>query len=312
MFKATFFPNLFVMKTIFQKLFFFLLVITFLGSCNKDDDDAELRLTDEAFTEGILYTEVTMPGNRLSELLNKIDPAKGNIEQQLADEISKLPIEEQEALTKSIEESGMFALVALMTPFHTQLNVRPDEILAQGTALNYYLENYQSTTEDKGFFYLSSYSSENDMLGTYTPSKSESIWQSVTITHEDYNIERLPEEALVAGYSCKKAYYTLKNPTDMEFSGNPLSLMVYTSENMPKELNFQHPFYIPEDNGILRIDITYDTAGKNKMVYEIVDVVPQEMRDEDFEVEQSTNIYDLDVDDPEAGAAMLTIMFGTE
>src|SRR5690606_16655899 len=123
------------------------------------------------------------------------------------------------------------------------------------------------------------------MMATYKPSKTESDWKSATITHEDYDIERLAEEEVVAGYTCKKAIYTLKNSAGVESSDNPRSLVVYTSASMPKELNFQHPFYIPEDNGILKIDVTYDDAQQNKMVYEIVKVEPKQMEDQDFEIQ---------------------------
>lgn len=298
---------------IFKRLFLVPFLAVSLLACDKSDDEDIIPITDTAFSEGVISTEVTMPGNPLAELLAKIDPSKGSVEEQLAELISQLSPEEQEALNESMEESGMFSLVALMTPFHTELYVRNDEILAKGFALNYYLENYQSTSEDKGLFYLESLSSaENHMLGTYTPSLSETIWQSVTITHEDYHIEKLTTTEVVAGYECRVASYTLKNPTGAEASGNPLSLMVYTSEAMPKELNFQHPFYIPEDNGILRIDVTYDAEGKNKMVYQAVKVESKTLSDADFITETSPNVYDLDSDDPAAAFAMMSIMFGTE
>ena len=288
----------------------------FLVACdNSDDENAVTPITDPdaAFTEGIITTEVTMPGNPLAAIISQIDPSQGNIEEQLAELISQLSPEEQEALNESMEGSGMFAIAALMTPFETELYVRPDEILARGYALNYYLENYQSTSKDEGLFYLESLSSdENHMLGTYTPSLSEAIWQTITVTHEDYDIERLKDTEVVAGYACGVASYTLKNPTGAEVVGHPLRLMVYTSEAMPKELNFQHPFYIPENSGILRIDVTYDAEGKNKMIYQAVDIESKPLNDTHFVTKTSPNVYDLDSDDGAAGIAMLAIMFGGE
>ena len=308
-----------------MKLFYVPLLAILLLACSKSDDDNITPddnippndtlppISDTAFSEGMLTMEISMPGNPLAEILGKLDPSKGNIEEQLAEEIGKLPIEEQVALSEFFEDNPMFALVALMTPLRSELYVRPDEILAKVHALNYYLENYQSTSEDKGVVYLESLSSdENHMMGTYTPSLSESIWQSVTITHEDYNIERLNTTAVVAGFECRVASYTLKNIPDDEADQNPFNLLVYTSEAMPKELNFQHPFYIPEDNGILRIDVSYDKEGKNKMIYQAVNVESKTLGDADFVTETSPNVYDLDSDDPAAGLAIMAIMFGGE
>lgn len=304
--------TLFRDKQIVKIAVFFLLAI-FLSACNNSDDENVVPITGTEFTEGIITTEVTMPGNPLGELLAQIDPSKGNIEEQLATLISQLSPEEQEALNASMEESSMFAIAALMTPFHGELYVRPNEILAKAYALNYYLENRQSTLEDKGVVYLSSIASEeNNMLATYTPSLTESIWQTVTITHEDYNIEKLTAKEIVAGYECNVASYTLKNSGGVEATGNPLNLLVYTSTAMPKELNFQHPFYIPEDHGILKIDVTYDAEGKNKMVYQAVKVEPKTLEDGDFETMTSPNVYDLDSDDPAAAGAIMSIMFGFE
>src|SRR5690606_24159996 len=104
----------------------------------------------------------------------------------------------------------------------------------------------------------------------YVPSADLGVGSGGAIDVLMYDREVAAEKAVVAGYSCQVSTYTIQSQHIPEPDPeNPLpptpicyKLVVYTSDAFNKTINFTHPFYLPEDAGILKLEIFYDNGDE--------------------------------------------------
>lgn len=73
-------------------------------------------------------------------------------------------------------------------------------------------------------------------------------------------------------------------------------------------INFSHPYYLPEDNGIMRIDIYLNNAAEPTMAYEMVSVNKAPISDGMLVPKKTEPLYELT--DMNYGMKLLGIMMG--
>ncbi len=284
----------------------------------KFQDGQKEEFIKEPFQEGILYMKVSFPGNPMAQAFSKLDFDE-DIAPQMEAMYAKMSASEQAALSRTGESMGLMSLVIMMTPFQSTLQYRKGEVLAKAEGYGYHLENYQNSIENKGIYYVASRTGENTVTMRYAPSTTGKTWQSMEVYHRDFDISTLDEPEIVAGYSCQGKRYMAKSdrPSDLKM-GQAVpqlsKLEVYTSKQMASDINFQHPIYIPEENGILKI-IAYFGEGDRAttMVYEATRVQAKVLEDKDMVIRTSTPIYDMDDDKDllEGGFKLMGIMMGS-
>ncbi|MGS2763048.1 hypothetical protein [Sinomicrobium sp. M5D2P9] len=260
------------------------------------------------FTEGKIDIQIYFPGNRLSEILNKVDPSKGDIQQQLEKYTKELSAGEAENVQKVMRANPMLAMQIMFAPMlKNEIFVKGDQVTAKCDGLMYHLENTLNASKETGTVFVQSQSDKNRQV-TFHYDKDyfgESQLQT-KIDMEMYDRKLTDETGEIAGYTCNKAVYTLKNTSAAGIG----KLEVWTSGQMPESLNFIHPFYLEEEHGIMKIAIYQDMQSDIPMVYEFKKVTPVSVGDSDMKIRQSQPVYEAKSDTEAIAAKLMGIMFG--
>ncbi|MFD2034042.1 hypothetical protein ACFSKL_04525 [Belliella marina] len=306
-----------------KKLFLSLLSAATILACDSNKDDKKVTAETEeskeshielttmvkkTFTEGKIDVQIYFPGNRFSEILNKVDPAQGDIQQQIEKYAKELSQEDAEDIQNLMKGNIALAMQVMFAPMlKNEIFVRGDQATAKCDGLVYHLENTLNGGNETGTVFIQSQSVKNSQI-TFDYDKDffgESQLQT-TIDLSMYDRKATYETDEIAGYKCNKVIYTLKNDSPMAIG----QLEVWTSEHMPKTLNFIHPFYLEEAHGIMKISIYQDAQSDMPMVYEFKKVTPGSVSDSDMNISQSQPIYNGKSDTEAIAAKLMGIMFG--
>ena len=268
------------------------------------------------FTQGVITTKVSLPGNPFDKLLNQIDPAKGNVQAQMQQLAARLtPAEQQQLQTEAAKLSPAMTIGAMMLPRKGTIYCRGQEARATTDALTYHLENYFNNATNKGLLLMSSQSTPQTVNYTYDAASVKKTWQSIVVTARDYTSKTTTETVLVAGYPSQKTTYTLKpGATETTEPGQtptkPVALDVWTSAQIPQSLNFAHPVYVAEAHGITRLVVYFDKERKQRMLYEFASVQPKAITDQDLKIKTTAPVLDYAKDEMQVGMKMMALMLG--
>jgi len=267
--------------------------------------------------EGVITTKISLWGLDLSPITESIDYSKGNIRQQMksiyVDKMSK----EFSVLESKLDKNPMMGMALLLLPPKGYLYIKDKEVIAKTKGLGYQLQHYHNLQSDEAFIYTSSLINPTEAVtSSYTPSKGykELFGNDKYINAENYTIQKSPKKVNVAGYDCSVNIYTANEEIqDVENAmGIPTmnihKLVVYSTPNLPNTINFSHPYYIPEDNGIIRIDIYLDKSNEPAIVYEATSIEKKTIEQEVFKINKATPVYELM--DMEYAMKLMTVMFG--
>lgn len=267
------------------------------------------------FKEGKIAIKITTPGSALGELLQQIDPSKGNVAGQMKALAEKLSPKERATLEEQNKKAGIMNLAILMIPLKSVIYLKGDEATAKFDAMTFHGENNVNETKKEGLMYVKSQNSNKAMTIGYTGDSFKKMAKN-ELKNEDYNIEKTGETSTVAGYNCSKSVYTLKKsaPSNDLPGSIPAStayrLEVWTSTEMPKSVNFLHPLYIKEDAGIMKILIQYEKDNPLKFLYEFTGVENRTVTPAEMQIEKTEKIFDFGKDEMTVGMQMMGIVFG--
>ncbi|TGE24509.1 hypothetical protein E5K00_04665 [Hymenobacter aquaticus] len=274
--------------------------------------------TPAPFTQGVITTRVSMPGNPFDKLLSQVDPAKGNVQAQLQQLAARLsPAEQQQLQAEAAQLSPALTIGALMLPRKGTIYCRGKEARATTDALTYHLENYFNLATNKGLLRMASQSTPQTVNYTYDAASVKKTWQSIVVTAQDYTSKTSPETTPIAGYPSQKTTYTLKPgaaettpAAPGQMPSKPTALDVWTSAQIPQSLNFAHPVYVAEAHGITRLVVYFDKERKQRMVYEFASVQPKAITDQDLKITTTAPVLDYAKDEMQVGMQMLGLMLG--
>lgn len=279
-----------------------------------------LSIAQEApvFSEGLLETKISMYGVDLSPLTEATASAKDNIQDPMKALKDRVPAEKLEALQTKLKGNPMMGLAMLLLPPKGSIYLRKDAALARIYGLGYYMEHSHNLQTDEGIIYMSSQAQpEKEATASYHPSEGyDKVFSGDRLIHPDqFTITKENGTFTVAGHPCQRSVYTARNltaPASATLPGMPApqlhKLVVYTSDRISKSINFSHPYYLPEEHGILRIDAYYDDGNEPSAVYEVTAVKPQIVTDELLAIKKSEPLYKID--DVQYGMKVMEIMFG--
>ncbi|MCX2682182.1 hypothetical protein OOZ15_19735 [Galbibacter sp. EGI 63066] len=275
----------------------------------KGEGSSEIKNVKDNFTEGKIDIEVYFPGNRLNEVLNKVDPSQGNIEQQIEKYTAELSAEQAEKIQKGVNSDLMLTMQILFAPMlNNEIFVRGNQVTAKCDGLVYHLENTLNGSNETGMVFVQSQSNKGNQV-TFNYDKDFFVENQLQtrVNPEVYDRKLTGETEEIAGYKCNIAVYTLKNVTPMAIG----KLEVWTSEHMPKSLNYIHPYYLEEENGIMKIAIYQGMqSDMPMMIYEFKKVTPISVSDSDMKIRQSQPVYEGKSDMEVIGSRLMDIMFG--
>lgn len=267
--------------------------------------------------EGTLTTRVTMAGVDLSLVTEKIDYEKGNIQEQLETLYKTIPAQDIARMQAMMDQNPMMGLAMVMTPPKATIHVKGKVALAKTRGLGYEIQHYHNEQSDEAFLHTVSLIQPGEAATAfYKPSQGYDalFTDDKRITTDNFNVERSPKTADVAGYPCAVSTYTPKSLQSGTGSAMGIpsvqvhKLVVYTSKDLPKGINFSHPYYLPEDNGIMRIDIYLSNGAEPTMVYEMVSVNKPPISDGMLVPKKTEPLYELT--DMNYGMKLLGIMMG--
>jgi hypothetical protein len=272
----------------------------------------------EAFTQGVITTRVSLPGNPYDKMLSQLDPAKGDLQGQMQRLAASLtPAEQQQFQTEAAKLSPAMSMGALMLPRKGTIYCRGPQARATTDALTYHLENYFNSAQNKGLLLLASQAKPDKVAYTYDAATVKKTWQSIVVTEVDYTVKPTTETALIAGYPSQKTTYTLKNPAAAapesgpgQPNQKPFALDVWTSAQIPQTLNFAHPVYVKEKLGITKLVVYFDKERKQRMVYEFASVQRKPVTDQDLQIKTTGPVLDYAKDEMQIAGKSLGIMLG--
>lgn len=312
----------------------FLALVAFLGitACNQNPsanenalaardgnailpDTSKSNVVKTLFKEGRIDVKITTPGTALGELLQNVDPTKGDVSGQMKALAEKLSPEEKAVLEAQSKKAGMMNLAILMLPLKSAIFIKGEEATAKFDALTFHGENTVNEARKAGLMYVKSQNSSKAMTISYTGDSFDEMAQN-ELKAEDYNIEKTDEISNIAGYACNKSVYTLKKPVPNNNMPGSLPapsiyrLEVWTSENMPKSVNFLHPLYIKEGAGIMKILIQYEKDSRLKIMYEFTNVENRAVTVKEMEIMKTEKVHDFAKDKMTVGMQMMGIVLG--
>lgn len=267
------------------------------------------------FNEGRIDLKITTPGSRFGELLQQVDPTRGNVSAQMKKLAEKLSANERAALEAQSQKAGMMNLAILMLPLKSVIFIKGDQATAKFDALTFHGENTVNDAKKEGMMYVKSQNSSKAMTISYTGDSFKEMAQN-ELKAADYDIKETGEASTIAGYTCSKRLYTLKKPAAASSIPGAIpatsiyQLEVWTSEEMPKSVNFLHPLYIKEDAGIMKILIQYQKENPLKFLYEFTKVENRSVTAQEMQIQKTAPIKDFGKDKTTVGMEMMGIVFG--
>ena len=301
------------------------IALLFFASCAKNDptDPDDQPGDNTPFTEGTIEMGMYSHGIDLGYFIREIDFSRDDVPEQFA-ELAENNEEAQEflALLQEYSASNPFAAFGLMmNGAICTYYVKDDVVLGKVRGLGYEMENYHDVKNDEGKLFLRTLvqtdeipEADRALSVNYVPSVDLGVGSGGAIDLALYDRAASSEKAVVAGYSCQVSTYTIKSQHIPEPDPeNPLpptptcyKLVVYTADAFNKTINFTHPFYLPEDAGILKLEIFYDSGEEPTLVMQPDDITPRTVTDAELQIQVKDPVYDYN--DTGLAWKMLTIL----
>lgn len=255
------------MKKIITSIF--ITTIFLLYNCNSSDDVKSTEniedIKSKPFTEGSVGMGIFSNEIDLGKLIGKIDFSKTNIKEQyeqlLAHDADVKAIFD---LTANMgNQNPLAAWAVTLNIAECTYNIKNDEVLGKVRGFGWTMDNYYNKSQDKASIYLETLAqtdkiTEQDkkIYSSYKPSENKGSGAMNDVDFSQFNREAKSTKQNILGYECDVVVYTPK----IKDENAPMQLqklVVYTSPLFNNVINFAHPFYLEEGQGILRLDIYY-------------------------------------------------------
>lgn len=246
-----------------------LVSVFILFSCNSSDEnkstDSNSGIKNTPFTAGSIEMGIFSNDIDLGKFIGKIDFSKEDIKEQYKQLIA------HDAEVKTIvdliahmgNQNPLAAWAVTLNIAECTYNIKNDEILGKVRGFGWTMDNYYNKSQDKASLYLESLAQTDKIIeqdkkiySFYKPSENKGSGAINDIDFSQFNREVKKVKQTILGYECDVVVYTPK----IKEENVPMQvqqLVVYTSPLFNTVINFAHPFYLEENQGILRLDIYY-------------------------------------------------------
>lgn len=237
-------------------------------SCKSDKDDAKPNepVITEQFKEGIIEMGMFSGDIDFGEFIDQLDFSRADIKQQFINLTSSLPPNKNPlTLIENLQNSNpLAALGAILSISKCDYIIKNQVVLGKATGFGWQMDHYHNRQSDMANMYLETLVQTNQiaeedkkLFARYTPSQDLGAGSRSELDLNNYERRIESKKINVSGYECDVVVYEIKNQGGGEGDiQNPLNkLVVYTSSLFDKTINFTHPYYLPEEGGILRLDI---------------------------------------------------------
>jgi len=305
--------------------YLFAALILFSACSKKDPVTSDEQPGDNTpFSEGTIEMGMYSHGINLGYFIDRIDFSRDDVEEQFA-ELAENEEEAQQfiALLQEYSDTNPLAVLGLMLNTNiATYYIKNDVVLGKARGFGYEFDHYHDVKNDVGKLFLRTLSQsdeipeeDRELSVHYVPSVDLAVGSGGAVDVSHYDREVASKKVGVGGYSCQVSTYTIQSQHIQEPNPeNPLpptpicyKLVVYTSEAFNKTINFTHPFYLPEDHGILKLDIFYDNGQEPTLTMQPDAITPRTLTDAEMQIRVNEPVYDYN--DTGVAWKMLSILF---
>jgi hypothetical protein len=292
-------------------LYLWLSLAFFTAACsidNQDDIDDIGNITTEAFTEGIVEMGMYSHGIDIGHYIKHIDFSRDDTKEQLEALIAEAG-PENNLLSHFQRLSETNPLAGLMLMFNTVISdyhIKGEAVLGKSRGFGFIYDHFHDKQQDVGKIFMKTMVSseaipeaDRQLYAEYAPSEQGAASPNTSFDADLFDRQVLDEKENILGYACNVSVYTLKAAYGTPDPDNPLSfpmiqkLVVYTSPLFSETINFTHPFYMPEDGGILRVDIFLDSSDQATLEMRPYKIIPQDISEAQLRVETADPVYQM-------------------
>lgn len=269
------------------------------------------------FTEGVIEMSIFTQGVNVGKLTRKIDYSKNNLEQQIA-ELMKTDKDAKtmfEAMQKASAKSPIAGLAMAFNISECTYYIKDDIVLGRATGLGWTMDNYHNQGKDEGSLYLETMAKgsriskqDQKIYALYTPSQNRGrgAISDIDFAHFDRKPQDVKQD--VSGYACDVITYAPRK-TEPSAPMQVYKLIVYTSPSFNNTINYTHPFYLKEPDGILRIDIYLTDADTPTLIMQPTSIKARSITADELTSRTATPVYTV-LEGPWVFKALAIMMSG--
>jgi GLPGLI family protein len=267
----------------------------------------------EPFTEGVLTTTITFPGNPMNDEFKKsngdfdMEKMVGMIMKTMSD-TSKKGDDKAENIKRMMNMMSMAVL-----PIRSKLYYSKDKILYKGESMTYRYQNLYETAGKTGKFIMISKKNDDNVALLYNAGTQNQLSNRQQIDTRSYSVEKSDEERMIGGYKCRKVTYTHRADSKQQAAGEgmlPETIVAWYTTEIPALLNMDQAFRMDVEGAVLRSEITMNKLSGLRMVYQVTAIQPGKLSAADFNTVKVTEEIDMEKDGKKAAGAMMRIVMG--
>lgn len=285
------------------------LLITGCSKGGGTPDPEEGEVITEVFAEGTVEMGMYSHGVDLGYFIDKVDFSRDDVREQVEELLENTSSDQNLfALIEEVSERNPFvALSLIMNAVTCTYYVKNDVVFGEARGFGYEYDNFHDRQNDEGKVFIRTLvqtdeisEEDRELSLTYVPSTDLGMGEGIEHNLYDRHVESRKEN--VNGYVCDVSTYTLKpgyGPLVAD-PGNPVpttpavrKLAVYTSKLFNPTINFTHPFYLPEESGILRLEIFYEDSDTPTLVMSPKEITSRPITGDELQIRVKEPIYNI-------------------
>lgn len=292
------------MKKIFTSL---CLATSFLFyNCNSSEEVKPTENSEETinkpFKEGTIEMGIFSHEIDLGKLIGKIDFSKKNIKEQyiqLANQDTEVKAI-SDLITTLGNQNPLTAWAITLNIAECNYAIKNEEVLGKVRGFGWTMDNYYNKTKDQANIYLETVvqtdkiaEQDRKIYSSYKPLENNTVSSINKVDFSQFDRETQSGKENISGYLCDVVVYTPKI-IDENAPMQLRKLIVYTSPLFNNAINFAHPFYLEENQGILRLDIFYLNNDQPTLVMKPKEIKETKITTNDLTTRIATPVYTQD------------------
>ena len=268
---------------------------------NLNPDETVIK---EAFKEGTVEMGMFSGEIDFGKFIDQLDFTKSDVKIQFTSLVNSLPANENPlSLIQQLQTSNpLSALAATLSISKCTYIIKDQTVLGKAKGLGWNMDHLHNEQSDIAKMYLETVITGNQiaeadkkLYTSYIPSKDLGAGSRNELDLDNFIRKKQTKKVNVSGYECDVIIYEQKSqPSNDQDITNPLNkLVVYTSPLFDKTINFTHPYYLPEQGGILRIDIYLEEKNTPTIVMKPVSINPRTVSDNELITRTASPQYEI-------------------
>lgn len=279
-------------------------------SPNKSHTEDHEEIADTPFIEGVIEMGLYSHGIDIGYFIDNIDFSRSDTKEQF-EQLAQQQGGDHNLidLFRGISERNPMA--GFVLPFNTVISnyyIRHDRVTGKARGFGFTYDHLHNPERDEGKIFMETkiqlpqISPEDRKLYLeYTPSLETQVGANTSFQAELFDRKGLNEKENILGYACDITVYTPKDNVVAPPPGLGIpsagsmykKIVIYTSPLFSNNINFAHPFYVPEESGILRVDIYMEDSEQPTLEMRPYKITPQAINDTHLDIARAEPIYGM-------------------